>query len=336
MSALTISISPARTITATGRLVAGESADISVVGGVPAALYLVDARRDVVAACTSFVAGESSATGELNLATVPLAEIVAEVPAGRAIPLQAILEDAAGDVIGYGLVAVVSAPMPDALDPLDDDCIYAKLSDLQAYLTRAEAAATYATQTALSDVAGQAQDAYNTADAALNGLNDLADVARTGSYNDLTDRPTIPTVPVQSVNGQTGAVVLTASDVGAAPAAAVHYAIATARTVSGQLADRACNRVIALADNAADIVLTFPGVPQEGGVFLLAARDFLVLVTNTTGNTGSITFSPPTGATIYGDGFANSPAPGETWLYSVTEVAVNVFWVKSVKMEVAQ
>ena len=36
-----------------------------------------------------------------------------------------------------------------------------------------------------------------------------------GSYNDLTNKPTIPDVPVQSVNGKTGAVVLSAEDVGA-------------------------------------------------------------------------------------------------------------------------
>lgn len=36
-----------------------------------------------------------------------------------------------------------------------------------------------------------------------------------GNYNDLTNKPTIPSVPVQSVNGKTGAVQLTASDVGA-------------------------------------------------------------------------------------------------------------------------
>lgn len=43
----------------------------------------------------------------------------------------------------------------------------------------------------------------------------------TGSYNDLTDKPVIPTVPVQSVNGKTGAVVLSADDVGALPASTV-------------------------------------------------------------------------------------------------------------------
>ena len=51
---------------------------------------------------------------------------------------------------------------------------------------------------------------------------DLATVATTGSYNDLTDRPTIvppPVPPVDSVNGQTGVVVLDAADVGAATTA---------------------------------------------------------------------------------------------------------------------
>ena len=42
-----------------------------------------------------------------------------------------------------------------------------------------------------------------------------------GSYNDLTDKPTIPDVPVQSVNGKTGAVVLSAEDVGALPSSTV-------------------------------------------------------------------------------------------------------------------
>ena len=43
-----------------------------------------------------------------------------------------------------------------------------------------------------------------------------------GNYNDLTNKPTIPTVPVQSVNGKTGAVVLSASDVGASPTGHTH------------------------------------------------------------------------------------------------------------------
>lgn len=43
--------------------------------------------------------------------------------------------------------------------------------------------------------------------------NDKSDFS--GSYNDLTDKPTIPTIPVHSVNGKTGVVSLSASDVGA-------------------------------------------------------------------------------------------------------------------------
>lgn len=48
---------------------------------------------------------------------------------------------------------------------------------------------------------------------------DLATVATSGAYSDLTGTPTIPTVPVDSVNSQTGVVVLTAADVGAATTA---------------------------------------------------------------------------------------------------------------------
>lgn len=48
-------------------------------------------------------------------------------------------------------------------------------------------------------------------------LDELANVARTADYNDLINKPSIPTVnyPVASVNTKTGAVVLTAADVGA-------------------------------------------------------------------------------------------------------------------------
>ena len=113
-------------------------------------------------------------------------------------------------------------------------------------------------------------------------------------------------------------------------AADIRYALGETITATAQLADRTGNRVAPLATNTENIVLTFPDAATGH------LRDFLVLVTNTTGNTGNITFSAPTGAVVYGDGFANAPASGETWLYSVTEVAANVFWAKSAKMEVAQ
>lgn len=51
----------------------------------------------------------------------------------------------------------------------------------------------------------------------VNLIKGLATVATTGNYNDLLNKPTIPTVPVTSVNGKTGAVILSASDVGARP-----------------------------------------------------------------------------------------------------------------------
>ena len=151
-TAITLTITDGRALVADGRLVAGESADVSVLGGVPAALYLVDAVREVVAACTSFVPGETSGPGVLDLATVPLAELVADIPAGRAVPLQAIVEDAAGAVIGYGLVNVVSAPMPDALDPLDID-LYIRAADIRALF--ADVPTAYANQRSLSAALSQ-------------------------------------------------------------------------------------------------------------------------------------------------------------------------------------
>lgn len=70
------------------------------------------------------------------------------------------------------------------------------------YLTSHQSLSGYATETWVTNQ-GYAE------------ASTLATVATTGSYNDLTDTPTIPTIPVTSVNGQTGAVVLDASDVGA-------------------------------------------------------------------------------------------------------------------------
>ena len=335
MTSMTLEISETRTITATGRLVAGETAQVTISGATPTAMYLVAPGQTVIAACEAFTpTGESGGVGYLQLATEQVAALFANTPAGRMIAVWALVNDADG-VAGAGWAPVVSAPMPDELIDLDID-FYLRASQVGAglaivdgklvctvnpdtYLTKTEAAQTYA------------------------ALADLATVARTGSYNDLKNKPTIPTVPVQSVNGQTGAVVLTGADIKASQdstdtifdvlvnlALNQRYAQGETLTASAQLADRTGNHVVPLADNTADIVLTFPDAVTG------YLRDFLVLVTNTTGNTGSITFTPPTGAVVYGDGFTNSPASGETWLYSVTEEAANVFWCKSEKMEVAQ
>ena len=325
-TSISITITETRALTVEGRLVAGETAEVTIGGATPTALYLVAPDQTVVAACEAFTpTGQGSGgTGFLQLATEQVAALFAHTPAGRMVAVWALVNDADG-VAGAGWIPVVSAPMPDELVDLDID-FYLRASQVGAglaivggklvctispdnYLTKAEAEETYATKSE------------------------------------------IPSVPVTSVNTKTGAVTLYGTDIlraadseftltalidyainalnGVAHKTDLRYDLGSTITASAQLADRTINRVAPRATNTADIVLTFPAA-QTG------ARDFLALVTNTAGNTGSITFTPPTGAVVYGDGFSNSPASGETWLYSVTEVASNTFWAKSVKMEVAQ
>ena len=311
MSAITLTISGARAIVADGRLVAGESADVSVAGAIPAKLYLVGPDREVVAYCDSFVAGQASGTGVLNLATDKIAAIVADMAAGDAVPLSCLVEDSSGAIVGYGFVQLVAAPMPEALEPVDIDP-YVRESVLRAlladYLTKAEAAETYATKSE------------------------------------------IPSVPVTSVNGKAGAVVLYGTDIlraaeseftltqlidyaidalnGVAHLSDLRYDLGPTITASAPLADRTCNRVAPAADNTDPVALAFPG--SVAG----KARDFFALVTNTAGNAGSISFTAPSGATIYGDGFGTAVPPGETWLYLVTEIAANTFYTRAQKMEV--
>lgn len=356
MTSMTLEISETRTITATGRLVAGETAQVTISGATPTAMYLVAPDQTVIAACEAFTpTGESGGVGYLQLATEQVAALFANTPAGRMIAVWALVNDADG-VAGAGWVPVVSAPMPDALIDLDID-FYLRASQVGAglaivdgklvctvnpdtYLTKTEAAATYATQTALAGKYTKPATGIPATDLAASVQTSLgkADTA-------------LQTAPVQSVNGQTGAVVLSGEDIKITNnpysvaitsnigylqsqinelSAKIPYAQGATITASAQLADRTGNRVEPLATNTENIVLTFPDAVAG------YLRDFLVLVTNTAGNTGSITFTPPTGATVYGDGFTHSPASGETWLYSITEEAANVFWCKSEKMEVAQ
>ena len=353
-TSITITITPTRALTVEGRLVAGETAEVTIGGATPTALYLVAPDQTVVAACEAFtpLGQGSGGVGFLQLATEQVAALFAHTPAGRMVAVWALVNDANG-VAGAGWIPVVSAPMPDELVDLDID-FYLRASQVGAglaivdgklvctvnpdtYLTKTEAEATYATQTALAgkytkpatgipatDLAAAVQTSLGKADTALQDA------------------------PVQSVNGKTGDVELFAYDISAGADGSVQdvlaqyardivalredlsYAAGATITASAQLADRTGNLVIPLDTNTENIVLTFPAAVAG------YLRDFLVLVSNTAGNMGSITFTPPTGATVYGDGFSNSPASGETWLYSVTEVAANTFWVKSVKMEVAQ
>lgn len=112
-----ITITSSRALACSGRLVAGETADITVKGGAAASLYLVDNKREVIAVCTSFDQG----AGSINLATVPIGDMVFGIPAGRLVTVMALIKDAAGSIIGYGSLPLVSAPMPSALIDLDID-----------------------------------------------------------------------------------------------------------------------------------------------------------------------------------------------------------------------
>lgn len=392
MTSMTLEISETRTITATGRLVAGETAQVTISGATPTALYLVAPDQTVVAACEAFTPtgqGTGGGVGFLQLATEQVAALFANTPAGRMIAVWALVNDADG-VAGAGWVPVVSAPMPDALIDLDID-FYLRASQVGAglaivdgklvcnvnpdnYLTKTEAAATYATKTALAgkqdtitdlaairsgaaagatayqkpatgipatDLAAAVQTSLGKADTALPATDGTAhnsvtidggDGAPRVAWDIGEEEPALEIFPdrINYRDSSTVFQIFFPTDNGTlALRENLGYNLGTAITESDQLADRTVNRVAPLASNTSPIALTFPA-SQTG------ARDLLVLVTNTAGNTGSITFTPPTGATVYGDGFTNSPASGETWLYSVTEVANNVFWVKSVKMEVAQ
>ena len=145
---VTINISSTRALTVTGRLVAGESAAIAVTGGTPAALYLVDEKRAVVAACQQFEGG----AGTINLATVPIGRIFSTVPAGRAVSLACLVEGESGGIIGYGFIPVVSAPMPDDLVDVDVDT-YIRASDIRALF--ADIPTEYANQRSLSEALSQ-------------------------------------------------------------------------------------------------------------------------------------------------------------------------------------
>ena len=105
------------------------------------------------------------------------------------------------------------------------------------------------------------------------------------------------------------------------------YDTPAAITASAQLADRTNNNVAPTSGSAA-IALTFPDAVAGKG------RDFLVLVSPGANYSGTISFTTPANATIYGDGFGATIAAGESWLFSVTEIASNVFYTRAQKMEV--
>ena len=179
-TSISITITETRALTVEGRLVAGETALVTIGGATPSALYLVAPDQTIIAACEAFTpSGQGTGgTGFLQLATEQVAALFAHTPAGRMVAVWALVNDADG-VAGAGWIPVVSAPMPDELIDLDID-FYLRASQVGAglaivdgklvctvnpdtYLIKTEAAQTYA------------------------ALADLATVATTGSYNDLTD-----------------------------------------------------------------------------------------------------------------------------------------------------
>ena len=143
-----ITITSSRALACSGRLVAGETAGITVTGGAAASLYLVDNKREVIAVCTSFEQG----AGSINLATVPIGNMVFGIPAGRLVTVMALIKDAAGSIIGYGPLPLVSAPMPANLEDIDVD-LFIKASDIRALF--ANLPTVYPSQRTISDTLAQ-------------------------------------------------------------------------------------------------------------------------------------------------------------------------------------
>ena len=85
MSAITITITDTRALTVEGRLVAGETANVTIAGAVPSGLYLVAPDQTVVAACEDWTASETGGTGFLRLATEQVAALFAQTPIPRSM-----------------------------------------------------------------------------------------------------------------------------------------------------------------------------------------------------------------------------------------------------------
>lgn len=109
----------------------------------------------------------------------------------------------------------------------------------------------------------------------------------------------------------------------------VRYPLGAPITASAILADRTMNRVNALSTLTDPIDLTFPDLVTG------MCRDFLVRVHRETGGV-AINFTVPTGAVVFGDGFASAIGEGEDWLYAITETDANEWYVRAIKLEVAE
>lgn len=107
------------------RLYAGDLARIVITGSdvskAPDRLIVLSPRRDPIAACSDFVAmsGQSATwVGYLSLRTQAVADLIADIPAGRAIACAVCLyRDTA--IVSGGVLPVVASAMPDQLEVVD-------------------------------------------------------------------------------------------------------------------------------------------------------------------------------------------------------------------------
>lgn len=227
----------------------------------------------------------------------------------------------AGVLSVNGMTGVVTLTASDVDALPDTTVIPTKTSDLDndsGFITSIPA--EYVTDTELQTALSDKVD-----------YGDLATVSFSGSYDDLLDKPTIPTVPtnvsafnndagyitsapVSSVNSKTGAVVLSASDVGALPgnttfvssvngsSGAVTINVPTKTSDLNNDSGFLTSAVTSFNGNTGAVTYTAPvsSVNSKTGAVTLTASDVGALASNTTyvssvnGSSGAVTISTAT------------------------------------------
>lgn len=224
-------------------------------------------------------------------------------------------------------LTIDATPTDSSTNPVQSGGVYTALGNKQATINASGILKGDGAGGVSAAVAGTDYQTPLTIDASPTSAS--TNPVQSGGVYSALDGKADKTVPAAAGNIATLTATGDLADAGVDIATTLRYAIGTTLAASGTLGDRATTCVVPSANNTDNIVLTFPNATAG------KARDFLALVTNTAGNTGSISFSTPSGATIYGDGFSGAIASGETWLYSITELASNTFWTRAIKMEVA-
>ena len=219
-------------------------------------------------------------------------------------------------------LTIDATPTDASTNPVQSGGVYTALGNKQATITASGVLKGDGSGGVSAAVAGTDYQAPLTIDATPTDAS-TNPVQSGGVYTALGNK-----VDVVATPGTANIAILTASggiaDGGVDVATAMRYAIGTTLAASGTVGDRSITCVVPTKTNTADILISFPPAAPAG-----KARDFCVLITNTTGNTGDITFVMPSGATVYGDAFTTPCGSGETWLYSFTEVYPNTFFSKA-------